>query len=223
MLIIKTLKDQVYDIILQRIIDLKYIPGEKISEKELGEELKIGRTPIRESILQLRQEGLINTIPQSGTYVSKINLEKAKDARFIRESVESRIIKEAIEKLDNHDYTMLGQIIERQGLAEKGDGKNMAFFEEDEAFHHYFYTATGHEQVWIWLQTVNMQLNRFRFLRLRNKNLSWDSLIEEHQELLEAVKVKDRNSAVELVSIHLHRMLSEEPELRKTFPDYFED
>lgn len=223
MAVIATMKDQIYQIILKRIIGMNYLPGEKISEKELVEELEVGRTPIREALLQLRQEGLINAIPQSGTYISKINLQLAKDARFVRESIEMRVVKEAVGHLTSYDYVMLQQIIDRQSLIEKGTNKNLEFFEEDEAFHHYFYSVTGHEQVWVWLQSVNMHLNRFRFLRLQNKNLSWNSLVNEHKQLLEAIRNKDEGRALTWVSEHLHRMLDEEPALLRDFPEYFED
>ncbi len=217
------MKEQVYDAILHRIIELKYLPGKKISENELGEDLQVGRTPIREAILQLRQEGLVKAIPQSGTYVSKINLSAAKDARYVRESLEVRVVGEAMEKFTKYDYTMLRQIIERQVLAESDKQKNLEFFKQDEAFHHYFYTATGHEQIWTWLQNVNMQLNRFRFLRLKNKNLTWDSLVKEHTDLVAAIEAGNTEQAQKKISEHLHRMLEEEPALRKWYPEYFED
>ncbi|MDF7682412.1 GntR family transcriptional regulator [Lactobacillus sp. ESL0679] len=222
MAMISTMKEQVYNTILKRIISLQYLPGQKISEKDLCEELQIGRTPIREAILQLREVGLIVAVPQSGTYVSKINLQKAKDARFMRESVETRVIEEAIEKLSDYDFMILRQIIERQKLEVKTTHNDMRFFEQDENFHHYFYQASGREQVWLWLQMVNMQLNRFRVLRLRSKSLSWDSLVKEHEQILEAVKEKQPAVAVKLLSGHLHRMLDEEPTLRRDYADYFE-
>lgn len=218
---ISSMKDQVYETILNRIIDLEYLPGKRISEKELSEEMQVGRTPIREAILQLRQEGLVMAIPQSGTYVSKIDLNAAKDARYVRESLEVRVIGESVEKLTDYDYVILRQIIERQGLVKDGAHKNMDFFKQDEAFHHYFYTATGHEQIWSWLQNVNMQLNRFRVLRLKNKDLSWGSLIQEHSELLAAVEKGKTKLAEEKISEHLHRMLDEEPQLKQSFPQYF--
>ena len=68
------LTGQAYDLILKKIIDAEYEPGQKISEKKIEEDLQIGRTPVREALLQLRQESLINVIPQSGTYISKIDL-----------------------------------------------------------------------------------------------------------------------------------------------------
>ncbi|WEV43595.1 GntR family transcriptional regulator [Lactobacillus sp. ESL0684] len=220
---ISTMKEQVYNTILQRIISLNYLPGQKISEKDLGQELQVGRTPIREAILQLREEGLITAVPQSGTYISKINLQKAKDARFMRESVETQIITEAITKLTDYDFMILRQIIERQKLEVETTHNDMRFFNQDEQFHHYFYKAAGREQVWLWLQMVNMHLNRFRVLRLRSKSLSWNSLIEEHQQIVDAAEQKNTAKAVKLISGHLHRALDEEPTLRKDYADYFEE
>ncbi len=219
---ISSMKEKVYNTILQRIISLAYLPGEKISEKNLSEELNIGRTPIREAILQLREEGLIKSVPQSGTYISKINLQKAKDARFLRESVETKIIQESIAKLNEYDLMVLQQIIDRQKLEVRTTHDDMRFFELDEQFHHYFYKATGRDQVWRWLQMSNMQLNRFRVLRLRSKSLSWETLVDEHEELLEAVTEKKTSKATKLISSHLHRMLTEEPTLRQDYADYFE-
>lgn len=58
-----TLTDQAYRQILSRIVDLNYVPGQKISEKNIEEEIGIGRTPVREALLHLKQVGLINVIP----------------------------------------------------------------------------------------------------------------------------------------------------------------
>lgn len=69
-----SLQSQAYQAIRKQIIYADLEPGRKISEKALEEHLAIGRTPIREALIQLRQQELVYTIPQSGTYVSKINL-----------------------------------------------------------------------------------------------------------------------------------------------------
>lgn len=89
------LTDQAYDRISQKIIKTIYKPGSKISEKAIESDLKIGRTPIREALLRLKQEQLIEVIPQSGTYISKIDLKSVLDARFVRTSIEQQVMKEA--------------------------------------------------------------------------------------------------------------------------------
>ena len=215
------LTGQAYDLILKKIIDAEYEPGQKISEKKIEEDLQIGRTPVREALLQLRQESLINVIPQSGTYISKIDLKDVLDARFARASVESRIMREAATiNLNEEQIADLDQIIQNEKRTCENDDFP-AFLESDDVFHEYFYKITNHQRVWDWLKKINIQFNRFRFLRLKVQKLSWQGLIEEHIAIYEAIKANDVNEADRLTANHMHRMLDEEDSLIKTFPNYF--
>ena len=69
-----SLQDQSYHTIRRKIVYLDYKPGEKLGVKQLCDDLDMGRTPVREALVRLAQEGLVRTVPQSGTYVSPINL-----------------------------------------------------------------------------------------------------------------------------------------------------
>lgn len=215
------LTGQAYDLILKKIIDAEYEPGQKISEKKIEEDLQIGRTPVREALLQLRQESLINVIPQSGTYISKIDLKDVLDARFARASVERRIMREAATiNLNEEQIADLEQIIQNEKKTRENDDFP-AFLESDDVFHEYFYKITDHQRVWDWLKKINIQFNRFRFLRLKVQKLSWQGLIEEHIAIYEAIKANDVNEADRLTANHMHRMLDEKDSLIKTFPNYF--
>ena len=206
---------QAYNIILKKIINTTYKPGQKISEKDLVKELNIGRTPVREAILRLRQEGLVAAIPQSGTYVTKIDLQVAADARFVRESIETRVIREAASASDELAINKLNTIIANQKFFTK-QRQFEKFFSEDEAFHHEFYKMADRQQVWDWLQ-----LNRFRMLRLKVDELPWEGLIHEHIAILRAVKNHETDEAQRLLTKHLHLMLDEENDLLRAFPNYF--
>lgn len=215
------LTGQAYDIILKKIIDAEYEPGQKISEKKIEEDLQIGRTPVREALLQLRQDRLINVIPQSGTYISKIDLTDVLDARFVRASVERRIMREAASlKLTAEQVADLDRIIKIEKMTREDDDFP-AFLESDDTFHEYFYKITNHQRVWDWLKKINIQFNRFRFLRLKVQKLSWQGLIEEHIAIYDAVKNNDVSEVDRLTANHMHRMLDEEQSLIKAFPEYF--
>lgn len=220
MLSTMNLTTQAYQIILKRIINTTYFPGQRLSEKDIVEELNIGRTPVREAILRLRQEGLIETVPQSGTYIAKIDLQFATSARFVRESIETRIISDAAIKNDELAITKLETLLANQKLFSKTK-QYENFFAADESFHKEFYIMTNHRQVWDWLQTINIQLNRFRMLRLKTMELPWNNLIKEHEQILNSVKNHDSHEASRLIANHLHLMLDEEAILLDSFPDYF--
>ena len=215
-----SLQAQAYEIIKNKILIDEYHPGTKISEKYLEVDLGIGRTPVREAILRLRRENLIDVIPQSGTYISKINMPDAKAAHFIRENLEVKVVAEAINLADENALEAFKNILTAQKVA--SNNKNIqSFFDADEQFHAEFYKLTDKTIVWEWLQQVNIHLNRFRWLRLKLAVLDWDILTNQHEALLQALIEHDTDEAVYLTSKHLHLMIDETKALLTAFPDYF--
>lgn len=216
------LQNQAYQQIIGRILRSEYKPGQKISQKNIEEDLQLGRTPVREALLRLKRDGLIYSIPQSGTYVTKIDLDAAINARFIRENLEGKIVAEAATLKDN---LLLTQARDAIKLQEKyaANGQYHEFFNADEEFHKTFYLMTDHIQVWDWLQTINIQFNRFRWLRLAISDLPWGTLIEQHKEILNAVENHDPIWAVNAATKHLHLMFEEEMAVLKMYPEYFDN
>lgn len=216
-----SLQNQAYRQIFDKILKNEYVPGQKISQKAIEEDLGIGRTPVREALLRLRREELIYSVPQSGTFVTKINFESAINARFIRENLERKVVVEAASLPEN---LLLDQA--RDALAIQKQCMNaedyLKFFDADEDFHKTFYLITNHAQVWDWLQTINVQLNRFRSLRLKMIDLEWNSVIQQHQDILNAVENHQPKLAEQATSRHLHMMLAEKQPVMKAFPNYFE-
>lgn len=175
------LTSQAYELISQKIITSAYQPGQKISEKKIEEDINIGRTPVRESLLLLRQEGLIEVIPQSGTYVSKINLKSVLDARLIRTSIEQQIMQQAAESdlTESEKYGLrLNLVNEKEAMDEQNFDR---FLRLDDEFHHQFYFIIDHSQIWEWIKMVNIQFDRYRFLSLSLKEHSWKNLIDDHE------------------------------------------
>ncbi|KJY60730.1 GntR family transcription regulator [Bombilactobacillus mellifer] len=217
-----SLNSQAYHIILKHIIVADFRPGQRLSEKELMDKLQMGRTPVREALLRLRQEGLISVVPQSGTYVAKIDIKVANSARFIRESIETRIICESAQlTITPPEQAEFTYILQNQKFY-KEQKQYRKFFREDDNFHKKFYQLTNHQQVWDWLQTINMQLNRFRMLSLQDEDLPWERLIRQHQQILDTVKNHDASAAQNLITEHLRIMLVEQKRLKAKFPEYFE-
>lgn len=89
---ISNYQDEAYTAIKQMILSMQLTPGEKVDKYELSTQLNIGVTPIREAIIRLRREGLFDVIPQSGTYVSKINVDEMNQGRFARVELEKLLL-----------------------------------------------------------------------------------------------------------------------------------
>lgn len=215
-----SLQEQAYDAIRKMIIYGELAPGRKISEKELEERLHIGRTPIRESLLQLRKQKLIYAIPQSGTYVSKIDLQSADNARFVREQLERKIFIETTAKIDKKGKKILEAILEEQGNAALRQDRE-AFFHFDNVFHQTCFEICDRLEIWHWLDSNNTHLDRFRWLRLTVSDLKWEGIMDQHYAMLLAIQERNTDEIDFLLTLHLHMMLEEKQAVIEAYPDYF--
>ncbi|EMF0421424.1 GntR family transcriptional regulator [Enterococcus hirae] len=214
------LQIQAYKLIRQQIIYADLYPGKKVSEKILEESLRIGRTPIREALILLRQQGLVNTIPQSGNYISLIDLNSAKNARFVRENLERQIMIECCTKIEDQKRKILETLLfEQKKAIYNKDSRD--FFHNDNLFHKVCYEIAGREEIWQWLEMQNTHLERFRWLRLKTEELKWEKIIEQHYQLFDALINKNPEEVDFLTSTHLHLMLDEQNTILATHPKYF--
>lgn len=211
-----------YTALREMILYGELIPGARLVETELTESLGLGRTPIREALLQLRGEGLVNVVPQSGTFVSTIDLTAADDARFIRTNAERAVVREGTKVRDATLIDGLGTTVEQmRQAAQAADAR--AFLTHVDAFHEHFYAFTNRLRVWQWLMNLSAPMMRLRWLQLQVPTLSWQKILTQHQELLAAVEAGNAGGAEQLIIAHLKLATSETRAIQKQFPDYFYD
>lgn len=216
------MRSDAYNEIKYKIIHFDYIPGQKISEKTIFQELDLGRTPVREAIIRIEREGLIEVIPQSGTYITRIDMADAKDARFVRSHIEPSIMVDAAIKMTPEAKQALEDNLRSQAKTAMNNEPDN-FFDLDQDFHHEFYKVVNKDTVWNWLQINNTQLNRFRRLRLKESELNWSTLLDQHQQIYNAVLDQDIDNLNFLVTQHLHLMLLEKQKVLDAYPDYFKN
>lgn len=95
------------------------------------------------------------------------------------------------------------------------------FLDLDNEFHHTFYELTNHSKIWNWIQTINVQFDRYRFLSLNVEQLSWERLINDHQDILKAVLDHETSRVQDCTKHHLNLALEEEKTVIDKFPEYF--
>lgn len=214
------IRDDAYNQIKYKIIHFHYLPGQKISEKMISTSLDLGRTPVREALIRIEREGLIEVVPQSGTYVTIINMEAAKSGRFVRECIEPNVMMEAMTHMSqDHLLNLMKNIAEQEETVRLAQTDR--FFDLDQAFHCDFYKTANRQDVWDWLQLNNIQLNRFRRLRLKVPGLNWKTLLDQHHQILKAIRKQDVDNLSYLIHSHLHLMLLEKDAVAQHFPAYF--
>jgi DNA-binding GntR family transcriptional regulator len=210
---------QVYEAIREAILDLTLAPGSALSEKELSLEIGVSRTPIREAFIRLAREGLVVVYAQTGTFVSKIDPHQVAEGRFVREALERATVAEAAEKVTPADLEQLDGLLRAQRALPAQKTWN-AFFELDEAFHKALILASGHPLAWTVSRELRAHVERLRRLSLPAAK-SVNTLIDQHEEILEAVRARDPEAAQAAMSRHLSEAARVVPVLASEHPDYF--
>lgn len=212
-------RDFVYEALRDAIVSLELPPGATISEKEISEELEVSRTPVREAFLRLTEDELLTVLPQRGSYISLIDLDHVEDARFLREQAEAGIIRLACESFSDSYIEKLEKNLKYQKFARDNDDENELFI-LDKAFHHLIAEGAGKSRVWEVIQKMDTHSNRLRKLSLAMK-LNWTKLVDQHEEMLSAIKTNDPDLAEQLMRAHLALLIYDQKALKESYPGYF--
>lgn len=215
-----TIQDQTYEKLNDMIIKTDFYPGQKLSESSLVKILGVGRTPIRESLKQLKKQNLLFTYPQSGTYVSRIDIQQVEHSRFVRACIEEEVMVELSPILDERSERSLLAILKEQKLEFKS-GNISRYHDLDNAFHQTCYELVGKGLVWDWIKELSVHLDRFRWLHLKDITFDYNRILEEHEELLAAVKAKNTERVKALVIDHINFMEKDQIEIIENHPDFF--
>lgn len=194
-------------------------PGEAIVEKQIAEAHGVSRTPVREALLRLADEGLIEIFPQSGTFVSRIPLDALPEAIVIRKALECAAVRYAAERATRSQIALLRANIELQhemGVA----GDHLGFHEADEALHALIAETAGYPGFWTFAQQVKVQVDRYRLLTLPKPG-RMGSVIGEHLAIVDAIASHDPALAAARMAAHLDALQMRIGEERGSTPDFF--
>lgn len=210
----------VYAALRDAIVRAEMEPGARLSENELADQLGVSRTPIREALSRLRDDRLVEVVPQLGTFVSKISTQAVTDAQFIREALECAAIRVAAERIGEEGIADLEENLRSQERA-RDAGDLDAFYLLDDAYHHMLCDLSGHLSVWPVSERAKSHLNRLRRISLAVPEYM-PAMIVEHRAVLDALAGHDPGAAETALRHHLQMVLREVPHIRESHPDYFE-
>lgn len=195
---------QVCGILRKAIVELGIQPGVAISEKEICLRLDISRTPVREAILQLASEHLVQITPRSGTRIAPINLQDVLDGHLVRGAIEIEVARQAAIKLTDAFDQRLEENIQRQAaLTEAWDPA--AFHYVDEEFHQLICECGASARVWKIVHNAKAQLDRVRRLSIGGPMHRLDVVLGEHTAILNGVRKRDPNLAGAAMRAHQRR------------------
>ena len=203
----------------EQIVEMHLLPGAALVENEIAASFEVSRTPVREALLQLAEERLIEVFPQSGTFVSKIRIDAARDGMIIRDALERVTVTAAIDNATPADIAHLRKIIVYQREAYRS--KNFKdFHASDEAFHEAISLIAGHPNIWRAIKREKVEADRCRMLALPiSKRLK--QVIDEHIAIVEAIATRNVIAAQGTMSEHLAGIYPAIDELLEKYPSYF--
>jgi DNA-binding GntR family transcriptional regulator len=212
------MSDRVYEELTSAIRDLRLEPGALLSETELAVQLGVSRTPLRETISRLVDQGLLRVISQVGTSVALIDMSAVKEAAFIRSALETAAFQDAC-SAEQPDVSHMRAILDRQEQA-LAIGDVEAFFVSDEELHQEVFRLGGHPGVWSVVQRSKLQLDRLRRLILPEA-LTTRDLIDEHAMIVDLLEARDVAKGIEVIRHHSRLVLHQATRVRDTHPEYF--
>ena len=186
------------------IVSMKRKPGEPVVEKQIAEAYGVSRTPVREALLRLADEGLIEIFPQSGTFVSRIPMAALPEAVVIRKALEGAAVRYAAERATRSQIALLRANLERQ-QEKAAAGDESGFHEADEDLHALIAETAGYPGFWTLTQQVKVQVDRFRRLTLPEPG-RMAQVIAEHTAIVEAIADHDATRAEAAMAAHLRRL-----------------
>lgn len=212
---------QVFEKLREHILALDLAPGTVLSRAELAETFGISQTPIRDALLRLGEEGLVDIYPQHATVVSRIDVSAAVQSHFLRRAIEAEIVRVLA---DQHDAPLLARLraqIDVQS-ALTGDNAHLEFIEADRGFHRLMYEAAGVPELYDLVRRRSGHVDRLRRLHLYTAG-KMRNILRDHRRIVDAIAAGDGAAAQAALRDHLSGTLSQVEEIRRSHPDYLTD
>ncbi len=195
------LRDTVFNQLRLQILHGELKPGERLMEVALAEKLGVSRTPVREAIRMLEQEGLAVLLPRRGAHVASIDNKQLEDMLEARRTLEAFTVNAACGRISRAQIEELRQFnMKFREAVKSGDTVTMA--DIDFIFHEAIARAAGNKRIMEMLQLLREQLFRYQFEYLKD-TADHRHLVEEHELICRAFEEGDNNKAVEIIKLHI--------------------
>ena len=216
----QTTAEEIYEILKSRILNLHYKPGYSLSAASLSEELEVSRSPVREALIKLAVDNLVEIFPQIGTRVSLINLDKVNEERFLRRSLEESALKEFVETHKKESLFRMRSLVAQQKIALENN-EIVEFLKQDDAFHEESFKAINKQTCWELVISFTANEHRLRLLSLSSVGGTQDIVLDAHLNLIAAIENQQEATAIKILHQHLSRISNEISKLVAQYPEIF--
>lgn len=207
---------QVFEHLRELIVSLAVAPGTVLPRPQLCDYFGLSQAPIREALLRLEEERLVDIFPQHQTRVRGIDLASARQAHFLRLSVELEMVHTLAQQPNPALERILLALVARQHACLAGDDL-AAFTRLDIEFHRRMYEAAALPDLWAMMRSASGNLDRLRRMHLPLSRKA-ESILDQHTQIARCIGAGDAAGAQQLVRVHLSGTLNALDALRERYP-----
>lgn len=210
---------QIYEILKDRILRVELVPGAVLSRADLMGEFGVSQTPVRDALLRLQEESLVEIFPQHATLVARIDIDHARQAQLLRLSLELELVRRASAEAAKETASSLAAVLAQQEAV--ADPATYDRFDAlDREFHRTLYQRGGNLPLWTMTRVRSVHLDRLRRLNLPMPGKMQD-VLHAHREILEAIGTGNLGGAAEAaLRRHLSGTLSIVDTITERYPEY---
>ncbi|MDR2133570.1 MAG: GntR family transcriptional regulator, partial [Treponema sp.] len=189
--IVTNMKEKACNCLKDKILNCEYLPGQSISEKQIANLLKTGRTPVREALIMLQKEGLVDIFPRSDTRAKTITLEDTIQLYQLRKLIEPAAVIEYKNQIDSMKLLEYDKIF-RDSCLDSGYESNIVFYKQDIAFHTFLIDSARNA----WLSKIfgEIMQHTYRlgiFSTIQSHHNTKLETCKEHHDIIQSVLMED--------------------------------
>lgn len=215
-----SLANRVFLSLKAAILALDLRPGQMLRKGMICAQLGISRSPVAEAVTRLAAEGLVDVVPQAGTFVARFSWDEIREGAFLREALELAAVERVAETITEEQLRLLRRNLTIQE-ALVADGDIDGFYRLDGEMHALILAFTGFRRIGQIAETSWLQVNRARRLVLPNPGRVGDTLAE-HGRIVDALAARDPVAARAATRDHLRQLIHRLEPLEAAHPELFE-
>lgn len=209
---------QVLEHLRKAILTLELPPGHVMVRQDMADQFGVSQTPVREALLRLSEEGLVDVFPQYATKVSRIHIGAARQAHFLRRSIELELVHQLALQPPKGLVGEMQRLIARQ--AQLADAQQWTeFVEADRQFHRTMYEAAQMPLLWEVVMRSSGHVDRLRRLHVPSGGKG-AAIVQDHRAITEGIEAQSPEKAQHALRNHLSGTLSAVESICEAYPDY---
>jgi GntR family transcriptional regulator, rspAB operon transcriptional repressor len=213
--------EQIYEYLRRAIVRLELPPGAAVQEKDIAERFDVSRTPVREALQRLAEEDLVDILPHSGTWVSRISFTVAEEGFVLRRALEVESVRRAAELITEQDGTsLLGSIARMRVIL--AENRLEDYLEEDDAFHGMIARISSYPRIWKFINLAKVHLDRMRQLSAPVPG-HLAEVTEQHAAIAHALTRGNAMQAELAMRIHLDSSFAVMAAMHRDNTTFFQD